>query len=85
LPHDYDETVDVKKARTFLLIGDEYGHLKLWDLNGIIQKIRKRGIRIQYKTWSQFRAERFAPSRMEGVTVDEFVAASAWRHALIRQ
>ena len=81
MAEDYDETVDVKKARTFLILGDEFGHLKLWDLTGVIKKLRENGIRIQRQTWAQFRGDKFSPGRVEGIACDEFVAIGERRKA----
>ena len=36
---DYNETLHVKKERTYLYIGDEFGFLKVWDLTSFLEGV----------------------------------------------
>jgi hypothetical protein len=34
---DYNDTINIEKERTYVYVGDEFGYLKIWDLQALIE------------------------------------------------
>ena len=70
LDPQYDETVDEKKERIYLYLGDEFGILKQWDLTYVIHN---SGLQTCRPLW-EVRGDQYFPNRSESVNATSYAS-----------
>ena len=66
LDPNYDKTIKEKKHRVFLYIGDELGHIKLWDLTYILTTSGYGPLSLTHR---DIKGKNYFPNRVESVEI----------------